>query len=86
MNLFKFISSIAFIAFIFFSLFDFQQRRKETKHIYYLCQDNHTRQFLIPLTPYQYKNLIENYVDFTSMYLCNERRYTRYHLELIKNK
>jgi hypothetical protein len=84
MHLFKSIFSILFIAFIFFFVFQNEKHHKEKKYPYYLCQDNHTKEFLLPLTAYQYNNLLVNYTNFTSMYLCNQRQYTRYHVELIK--
>ena len=84
MNLLKFIFLVLLVSSIFFFLFHFEKLNKEEKRLYYLCQDNHTKEFLVPLTPYQYENIAKNYVYFASMYLCNERYYTRYHLQLIK--
>lgn len=80
------------IFFFFFLIFigillyfyDSDQRYK-TKN-YHLCQDVLTKEWLVPLTDYQYKILRNTYIDFSSMYFCQEKQYTKYHVDLMRIK
>ena len=56
---------------------------RETKRNYYLCEDVQTKQFLKPLKEQQYQELRNTYSDFNSMYFCEQKKYTSYHVSLM---
>jgi hypothetical protein len=78
-----FFSFLTFVAGLFY-FFDFQERNQ--MRTYHLCQDVITREWLVPLTNHQYKTLKETYADFNSMYFCEEKQYTRYHVNLMRSR
>lgn len=80
------IISTFFVLLVVFIFWQFDLRQKNQLRTYNLCQDLQTQQWLVPLTNHQYQNLKNTYVDFTSMYECTKKKYTMYHVGLIKKK
>lgn len=77
---------IAVVGFIIFMLSYYEESEKQTLRTYYRCKDFQTKEYLIPLTSHQYTTLKSSYANFSSMYSCYKRKYTRYHLKLMKVK
>ena len=76
-------SFLTFAASLFYLL---DSQEKNQMRTYQLCQDVITKEWLIPLTNYQYKTLKETYTDFSSMYFCEEKQYTKYHVNLMRSR
>lgn len=65
-------------------LFYFQDKQfRQTKKTYYICEDVETKKFLKPLKEEQYQELQSTYSDFNSMYFCQQKKYTSYHVSLM---
>lgn len=77
---------VGFIFFLCYGLHLYNKDHNETLRNYYVCKDVKTKQYLIPLTAQQYNNLENTYTDFKSMYICDKKQYTRYHVDLMQKK
>lgn len=77
---------IAVVGFIILMLSYHEESEKQILRTYYRCKDLETKEYLIPLTSHQYNILKSSYTDFSSMYSCYKKKYTRYHLKLMKVK
>lgn len=81
-NLLNFLFFAVFITLLALLLYTNDHDYRNVKRLYYDCSKGNHK--LVPLNPYQHKTLTES--NSINDYNCVEKQYTRYYVNILKEK